>query len=276
MTARFETRLRAADPEFRELIDRIPRLPTPPLPPDWLRFEMLERYELLRQAPCPASKTVLEVGSGAHAIATVPLAHWVGDEGRVVAVERSRWGQFRTVVAASRLEDRVWPVAGDARRLPLRSDSAGLAVCLHGVRSLGGDRNIGQVLGEMLRVSPRILLAESLPIARTNAQRAHLAMYNLREEVFAATAGSRDDLHYLSLDRLVALVERAGGVVERAEILDVDLPHFLAYFPRAMAEAIPDPSHREELLRRWDEADAMRARFGEDHPPVGVVAARRV
>ena len=236
---------------------------------------MLERHEVLRRAPDLAGKTVLEVGSGAHAITTVPLAYRVGDEGRVVAVERSRWGQFRSVVAASGLEDRVRPVAGDARRLPLRSDSAGLAVCVHGIRSLRGDEIIRRVLGEMFRVAPRILLAETLPIARTDAQRAHLAMYNLREDVFAATAGSRDDLHYLPLDRLASLVETAGGVVEQAAILEVDLPHFLAYFPRALAEAIPHPPVREELLRRWDAADGMWRQFGEDHPPVGIVTGRR-
>lgn len=132
-----------------------------------------------------------------------------------------------------------------------------------------------QVIREMLRVSPRVFLAESLPIARTSAQRAHLAMYDLREEVFAATTGSRDDLHYSPLDGLASLVERAGGVVVNTEVLDVDLPHFLAYFPRALVEGIPAGVLREDLLRRWDAANAMREKYGEDHPPVGIVTARR-
>jgi precorrin-6B methylase 2 len=272
---RFETRLRAAEPEFRELTHRIPLQGTPPLPPEWLRCEMLERHELLRRAPEIAGGTVLEVGSGAHAITTVPLALRVGRTGRVVAVERTRWAQFRPVVAASGLADRIRPVACDARRLPLRPDSADLAVCLHGIRSLRGEDNTVRVLKEMLRVSPRILLAESLPIARTDAERAHLAMYDLREEVLRATTGAADDLHYLPLDRLGSLVETAGGAVERAEVLDVNLPHFLAYFPRTLVESIPGEEVREDLLRRWDEADRMLRKFGEDHPPVGLVIARR-
>jgi hypothetical protein len=272
---RFESRLRTAEPEVRELIGRIPLQATPPLPPEWLRCEMLERHEVLRRAPELVGVTVVEVGSGAHAISTVPLAFRVGGAGRVVAVERSRWGQFRPVVAASGMGDRIWPVACDARRLPLHADSAQLAVCLHGIRSLFGEGNTVRVLREMLRVSPHLLLAESLPLARTNAERAHLAMYNLREDVFSATSGSRDDRHYVPLEVLASWVERAGGVVENTETIEVDLPHFLAYFPRTLAEAIPGGDLREDLLRRWDEADRMRQRYGEDHPPVGLVTAGR-
>ena len=45
--------------------------------------------------------TVLEVGSGAHAIATVALAHSIGGSGRVIAVERARWQYFGPIVSAA-------------------------------------------------------------------------------------------------------------------------------------------------------------------------------
>jgi hypothetical protein len=272
---RYRTRLQAAEPDFRELIRRVPLQSTPPLPSEWLRCEMLERHEVLRHAPVAAGATVLEVGSGPHAISTVPLAYAVGRTGRVVAVERARWGSFRQIVAASGMGDRVWPVACDARQLPLRDDTADLAVCLHGVRSLRGRSGAERVILEMLRVAPRALLAESLPIARSDAERAHLAMYDLREPVLSATTGARDDLPYVPLEQLASLVEAAGGVVKSTGTLEVALPHFLAYFPRALAEEIPAGDLREDLLRRWDAADAMRRQFGEDHPPVGIVTAKR-
>jgi hypothetical protein len=272
---RFEARLRTAEPELRELIGRIPLQQSPPLPPEWLRCEAFERYAILRGTPLPEAGTVIEVGSGGHAIATLPLALRAGPAGRVVAVERSRWTQFRSIVAASGLGGRIFPVAADARSLPLCDDAAEVAVCLHGVRSLRGADNLVRVVREMLRVAPRAVLAESLPLARTDAQRAHLAMYDLRQELFAATTGVRDDLPYLSLDALRSSVEAAGGAVERAEVMEVDLPHFLARFPRDAAERIADPVVREALLRRWDAADSMLRRFGEDHPPVGVVSAVR-
>jgi len=272
---RFAGRWRSTEPEFRALLERIPLLATPPLPPEWLRCEMLERHELLRRASVSAGAMVLEVGTGGHAISTVPLAHAVGREGRVLAVERSRWGQFREIVAASGLGGTIAPVTADAGHLPFRDSAVDLAVCLHGLRSLRGEENTVRVCREMLRTAPRILLAESLPIGRTPAQRAHLAMYDLREGVFAATLGAPDDLHYRPLDALESLVERAGGRVEWSETVEVDLPHFLAYFPRRLVERIPEERTRTDLLRRWDDADVMLKKHGEDHPPVGLIGASR-
>jgi len=131
------------------------------------------------------------------------------------------------------------------------------------------------VFREMFRVARQTFLAESLPVAKSEAQRAHLAMYNLREEVFRATSGRPDDLPYLPIERIATLLERAGGVVDGSEILDVDLPHALAYFPRSYVEAIPDDAVRAGLLTRWDHANALRVRFGADHSPVGIVSAHR-
>jgi SAM-dependent methyltransferase len=236
---------------------------------------MLERYLVLQHVPLRPGTRVLEVGPGSHAISTVPLAFLAGPTGWVFAVERSRWDRFRSTVAASGMADRIRAAAGDARRLPVRDDAVDLAVCVHGIRSLGDDGSIVGVLREMLRVAPQIAIAETLPIGHTEAQRAHLAMYDLREEVFLATTGHRDDLRYRPLPRLVALVESAGAVVQEALTLGIDLPHALAYFPRTLVESIPDGARRDSLLARWDEAEAMRLRSGEDHPPVGAVVATR-
>lgn len=272
---RFEAQLRDTTAEFRLLIGRIPRQSTPPLPADWLRCEMLERSTVLGRAPVRPGSTILEVGAGPHAIATVPLAWMAGPEGRVVASEKARWGHFRDVIALSRLGDRIRPVTCDARRLPLRTDSVDLSVCIHGLRSLRGEAETVRVLREMFRVSPDVFLAESLPHARTDAQRAHLAMYELREEVFSAAWGKSEDLPYAPAERVASLVDTAGGVVEKTEVLEVDLPHALAYFPRSLIDAVPAGGLRESLRERWDRAEALRRRYGEDHPPVGIVHARR-
>lgn len=272
---RFAARLQSTEPSVRDLIRGVPLQSNPPMPPDWVRCEMLERFEVLSRAGIEAGDTILEVGSGAHALATIPLAYLAGPSGRVVAAERSRWTQFRTLVSQSGIGDRIWPIGCDARRLPLRDDGVDLAACIHGVRSFRGEENTVRIFHEMLRVSPRLFVAESLPIARTDAQRAHLAMYNLRHEVFGAISGTPDDLPYYPVDRLASLAIHAGGNVEATLTLDVDLPHSLAYFPRSLVENVPDGEVRQELLRRWDEAVESLRRFGEDHPPVGVVVARR-
>jgi precorrin-6B methylase 2 len=272
---RYETQLQRADPRVQDLVRRIPLQANRPLPSDWLRCEMLERFQLLEHVPLREGGSVLEVGSGSHAVSTVPLAYLLGTEGRILAVERERWGNFRTIVAASGMADRIRAVAADARRLPVRQDAVRLAVCIHGIRSLGDDRNVVRVLREMLRVAPRIAIAETLPIAHTEAQRAHLTMYNLRKEVLRASTGRPDDLPYRPLARLVSLVREAGGAVVETRTVDVNLPHALAYFPRELIESIPSGKRRDGVLARWDEANARRLKWGEDHPPVGIVVATR-
>jgi hypothetical protein len=273
--SRYERQLRDGDPELVALIGSVPRQERPPLDPEWLRVEMLERAQLIRQAPLPAGLRVVEVGAGPHAIATLPLALRLGPRGRLVAVERTRWGRFGSLVAASGLAARIRPVRADARSLPLRNDAVDLAVCLHGLRSLGGEATTVAVFAEMLRVAPRLFLAESLPLARTPAQRAHLEMYGLRAELFQAISGRPDDLPYLPLERVGELAERAGRTVERSATLEVDLPHALAYFPREMIDSVPDPAVRQSLAVRWDAANAHLERYGADHPPVGVLEVRR-
>ncbi len=275
MDPRTESALRRMGSDFQRIVTGLPTLPNPPLPDDWLASEMAERWLLLQHAPIRPGRRVVEVGSGAHALTTVPLAHAVGPQGRVVALERARWQHFREVVGSSGLGPRVEAVQADARRLPLSADAADLALCVHGIRSLGQDRSCAQVLREMLRVASRIFLAETLPVARTPAQQAHLSMYGLREKVLLARTGQRDDLAYRPLAELCALVEAAGGIVEDRRTLDVDLPHALAYFPRAMIDRVDDPADRAELQARWCSAFEEIRTYGEDHPPVGLVLARR-
>ncbi len=131
------------------------------------------------------------------------------------------------------------------------------------------------VLSEMLRVAPRVFVAETLPKAETKAQEAHLEMYELREEVFEARTGRKDDVHYLPLDELESLVSAAGGQIVDSRIIMVGLPHFLAFLPREYVEKIEDEEKRASLLNRWDTAHEKLASHGEDHPPVGIVSARR-
>jgi precorrin-6B methylase 2 len=263
------------DPGFDELIRRLPVPASPPLAPDWLQSEMRERRELLAEAALVPGSVVLEVGAGGHALATVPIAYVLGPQGAVLAVERARWGHFRPIVAASGLGDRIRALGGDARRLPLRDGAADLALCLHGLRSLRDEEYMVTVFREMLRVAPRLVVVESLPEARTDAQRAHLAMYELREELFEATTGRKDDLRYLPLERVVGLVRRAGGRVTGSRTLELSFPHALAHFPRRMIEGLPPSPRRASLLARWDRASELGRRFGTDHPPVGMVLATR-
>ena len=260
-------------PDFEDILKRIPPRSEPYLPPDWLRSEMIERYQILSWLGIKPGIRVLEVGCGAHAITTVPLSFLVGIDGKVVAVEIERWRYFQQVVSDSGLKTRTNPLCCDAKQLPIRSKCFDIALIVHGIRSLRNEETMIRVISEMMRVASTIFLAESLPIARTEAQAAHLQMYNLREEIFEAVLGSKDDIHYLDLSSLKMVVEAAGGKVIRSSVMDVNLPHYLAFIPREYVEKIQDPIRRASLLARWDIANRQIEKYGEDHPPVGLVVA---
>ncbi len=243
------------------------------MPPDWLHTEMKERQTVLYHRGIERGDNILEIGCGAHALSTVPLAFLVGDAGHVLAVEKERWNYFHQIVSDSGMTHRIDPVCCDAQKLPISSKRFDAAVNVHGVRSLKNEETIVRVLSEMFRVAQRIFIAESLPVARTKAQAAHLEMYNLREEIFEAILGSKDDIHYLELDALKRLVVQAGGKVKSSEIIDIDLPHYLAFIPRAYVEKIRNPSKRADILSRWDNANDKITKYGDEHPPVGAISA---
>ncbi len=268
--------LEAVPPRFARVVLRLPMMENPPLPPEWLRLEAIERHKVLSHAGIRKGADLLEVGAGPHAIATVVLAQLAGPKGRVTAVERERWTYFEEVLGVASLRGRVHPVSCDARRLPFTSNAFDLAVTVHSIRSFRNEETIVGILREMLRVSPWLFVAESLPEARTRAQDAHLEMYNLREEIFEAVSGRKDDIHYFPLEKLEAFVEEAGGEIVESKVLDIGQPHFLAFIPREYVERVKDAERREELLLRWERAEEGLTRYGEEHPPVGVVRARGV
>ncbi|WP_297091583.1 class I SAM-dependent methyltransferase [Thermococcus sp.] len=258
----------------REILSRIPPRDESPLPPNWLHTEMLERFRVLQFAPIREGMNILEIGCGAHALATVPLAYLVGKTGRVVAVDKSRWRFFEEITTATGMKHRIIPLKLDARELPFPFKAFDLAVLVHGVRSLKNEEIMLKVISEMLRVSERIFIAESLPIANNERQRAHLELYNLREEIFEALFGEKDDLHYPTLEKLRELVETTGGKVIESGTFKPSLPHYLAYIPREYVEGIKDEKKRVDLLRRWDAA-YEKWKSGAEHPPVGWVLAEK-
>ncbi|WP_297069405.1 class I SAM-dependent methyltransferase [Thermococcus sp.] len=207
-------------------------------------------------------------GCGAHALTTVPLAYLVGETGRVVAVDKSRWRFFEEITSVTGVKPRIIPLKLDARELPFPFKAFDLAVLVHGIRSLKNEETIIKILSEMLHVADRVFIAESLPVAKNERQRAHLEFYNLREEIFKALFGEKDDLHYPTLGKLRELVKRAGGKVIESGTFEPGLPHYLAHIPREYVERIKEGKKRAELLERWDRA-YEKWEAGAEHPPVG-------
>jgi ubiquinone/menaquinone biosynthesis C-methylase UbiE len=267
--------LHGVDEDFVEAIMRIPPRGEVEPSPFWLHFEMAERYKILQRAGIEWGMNILEVGCGANAITTVALAYLVGESGRVVAVDIGRLEHVEEVLNLTGMKQRVFSLALDAAKLPFEFECFDLAVVVHGIRSFRNEETIVRILREMLRVSPRLFIAESLPLAKTKAQAAHLEMYNLREDIFEAVSGVKDDIHYLPLHKLRELVERAGGRVTEALTLDIGQPHFLAYIPKEIIEKIEDRTVKQDFLRRWEVANSKIQKYGEEHLPVGIVKATR-
>ncbi|NIO37311.1 methyltransferase domain-containing protein, partial [Candidatus Bathyarchaeota archaeon] len=225
--------------------------PHPRLPPDWYQWQISERHMILRHAKIAYGANILEIGCGPQAIATIPLASLVGEKGRVVALDRGRWGDFWKLIERSGVKSRVIPIQDDARKLPFPFSCFDLPVCIHGIRSFESREACVEAIGEMLRVSKeRIFIAESSPIARNMAQKAHLVMYNLRRSVFLAMNRSEaGDIPYFSRNDLVKIVKEAGAIKIDTKLIEVNMPHHLAWFPPEMLDRIRDKAKRENLRR---------------------------
>ena len=268
--------LRRMDPELRKALKSMPSYqPHPRLPSDWFQWQVAERYTVLKYAELIDGANVLEVGCGPQAIATIPLAVLVGERGRVVALDRGRWGDFWKLLKTSGFEKRVIPVQEDARSLPFPRSCFDLVVCVHGIRSFENREAVIKAVKEMLRVSrERIFLAESSPVGRNMAQKAHLAMYNLRRPVFVALGRELEgDMPYFPPKELENIVKEAGAAKIDVRLVDVNMPHHLAWFPIEIIEKIRDKKVRNDLKRKWREALRMMEKHGEEHPPVVALQA---
>ena len=267
--------LQCLDPKFKKVLENIPKVGYQRLPPDWLHWQILERFEVLKYADISEASNILEIGCGPHAIATIALAALVGKNGRVVAVDIGRWGNFWKILKQSGLSPRVIPLQEDARKLPFPFSCFDLVTCIHGVRSFDSKESVVKAVKEMLRVTKkRIFIAESSPIARNKAQEAHLAMYNLRRPYFLALGrGHLGDMHYFMPEELRNIVLEAGASKVDVKLLDVDMPHHLAYFPLDETwNKIRDKAVRNDLEKRWRKALEMLDKYGEEHPPVIVMS----
>ena len=262
-----------------ELLTTLKRIgayqPHPRLPPDWYQWQVAERDMILKHAKIESGVNLLEIGCGPQAIATIPLACLVGEEGRIIALDKGRWGDFWKLIGRGGVESRVIPLQDDARELPFPYSCFDLSVCIHGIRSFETREACVEAVREMLRVSKeRIFLAESSPIARNMAQKAHIAMYNLRRDVFLAMDRSEaGDIPYFSQKELVKIVKEAGATKIDAKLVEVNMPHHLAWFPPEIYEKIKDKGERESLRRRYMAGERMLNKYGEEHPPVIVINA---
>jgi ubiquinone/menaquinone biosynthesis C-methylase UbiE len=268
------SKLHLVDSSFSSILEKIPKRNKDEPHPYWVHSELIERYQIIKTLNIQKGMNILEIGCGPHALSSIVLAYFVGESGRIIAVDKSRWHSFEELVSCVNYKKRILPLQIDAQKLPIPYRSFDYSTIIHGVRSMGNDETLKGILKEMFRISSCVIIAESLPIANSKAQKAHLEMYNLREEVFEAVYGKKDDLKYRPMEELIELVESVGEVDIKTKKLELDMPHFLALFPKELVLKIKDQQKRNGLIHRWEAAYRKIEKYGEAHPPIGIVAAK--
>ena len=58
-----------------------------------------------------------------------------------------------------------------------------------------------------------------------------------------------------------------------AKLVEVNMPHHLAWFPPELFDRVKDKVKRENLRRRYAKGERMLDKYGEEHPPVTVIDA---
>ena len=78
-------------------------------------------------------------------------------------------------------------------------------------------------------------------------------------------------IHYLTTEELRDIAIKAGATKIAIDVIDVGMPHHLAYFPLDYIKKIEEKEVREDLKKRWKDAERMLEEYGEEHPPVIVM-----
>ena len=81
------------------------------------------------------------------------------------------------------------------------------------------------------------------------------------------------DIPYFTPEEMKKIVEEAGAARVNVKLVDVDMPHHLAFFPSEYIDKIQDEGLRCSLKEKWMKALDMLERYGEEHPPVVIVNA---
>jgi len=178
------------------------------------------------------------------------------------------WQRFNLTMRKLQLSNKVAGVKGNASKMSFKDQTFSVTSSVHAIRNFQDIKAIKDAFKEMKRVtkkSGRVIVVETLPLAKNKAQEAHMRMFNCKVKY------SRGELFYLTEEELINLLESAGLRISKIKTFDFNLSVAPPYFLLNIS-TLPE-EQRAEAVREYNEAVEAIKECGEASPPMLVAEA---
>lgn len=178
------------------------------------------------------------------------------------------WQRFKLTMKKLRLCSKVVGVKGNASRMPFKDRTFSVVSSVHAIRNFQDAATIQDAFGEMGRVvrkGGRVIIVETLPIAKTKAQEAHIKMFNCKVKYGGG------ELPYLSEEELANILKNTCLRTSKTEIFDFNLSAAPPFFPLNISR-LP-AKQKQEAAKEYSEAAKAIMKHGETSPPTLAIEA---
>lgn len=233
----------------------------------------MERTALAREMRLQKDDLILDVGCGRgyFSVAAAKFSRFVvgldlmNEYGR-----RGWWKNFRMTMHELNLLGKVTGVRSDATFIPFKNSSFTSAVSVHSARNFPSKQSIEKAIGEMKRVvaeNGNVIVVESLPVARTKAQEAHLQMFECKVKYVS------QELNYFPAEEWINMFRKVEFKTIEVRQLDYNLSAAPPLFYLDIS-SLPQ-NERENAKETYDKAVDMIRKYGEASPPAILIKATK-
>lgn len=233
----------------------------------------MERMFLARDIGLEKDDIVLDVGCG-RGYFTIAAANRskraIGLDAMDGMSRQGWWKNFKESMSELKLTHKIQSLKAHAQSIPLKDNSIDKAATVHAIRNFGNKQTIQNALHEMNRLLTKegeMILVENVPIARSKAQEAHLAMYECKCNY------SSGDVYYFSQEELLEMFRSAGLKEISVEVVDYNLSATPPIFPLDTSRL--DKDQMEKAQEEHAVAVDMIRKYGEASPPAIIVKVAR-
>ncbi len=233
----------------------------------------MERMFLARDIGLEKDDIVLDVGCGRGyftAAAANRSKRAIGLDAMDGMSRHNWWKNFKESISELKLTHKIQSLKAHAQSIPLKDNSIDKAATVHAIRNFGNKQTIQNALHEMnrlLSIEGEMIIVENIPIARSKAQEAHLAMYECKCNY------SSGDVYYFSQEELLEMFRSAGLKEISVEIVDYNLSATPPIFPLDTSRL--DKDQMEKAQKEYATAIDMIRKYGETSPPAIIIRAAK-